>query len=66
MKNRGNFLFVEIPEKNTEIPDDNNELRNLWKNYKNESIIAYEDDSTETGLGNKPSTKASIVNILKK
>ncbi|NLK45880.1 MAG: insulinase family protein [Treponema sp.] len=65
MKNRGNFLFVEIPEKNTEIPDDNNELRNLWKNYKNESIIAYEDDSTETGLGNKPSTKASIVKTEK-
>ena len=61
---RGDFLFAEFPEGRKDLPNEA-ELKELWKNYKNEEITAYEEAAGGMGLGERPATKAEVISTKK-
>lgn len=59
-KTRGTAMFVIAPDTSKEIPSEK-ELLNIWENYKDDSITAYEEEISDNNLMEKPKNKGKIV-----
>ncbi|MCQ2592310.1 MAG: insulinase family protein [Treponema sp.] len=59
MPERGTKLFILAPSDTPDLPT-KEQLLDLWKNYSNPEIVAYNDDVTDDNLMPRPSTKGKI------
>lgn len=57
---RGSKFIVVAPESVTDIPSER-EIMNLWENYTNAEVSAYQDDDNDDSLMDRPKGKGKIV-----
>lgn len=62
--NRGTSCELLLPEGYKGIPSDE-EIMNIWQNYKNPEIAAYEESVSDKPLLEKPAKKAKITSTKK-
>lgn len=60
---RGTKMIVVAPENYSDLPSEA-ALMDIWVNYRNEELVAYEDDSVDS-LMERPAAKAKIVSKKK-
>lgn len=60
IKKRGELMYVMAPESNNEVLSED-ELKEIWKNYKNADLAKYEEEENQKDLVAKPAKKAKIV-----
>ena len=58
-KDRGSQFFVLSQDTATDIPEDD-EIMQLWKNYKSEELTAYSDDVDNDELMERPAKKGKV------
>lgn len=58
-KDRGTQFFVLSQDTATDIPGDD-EIMQIWKEYKNEELIAYADDVEDSELMERPAKKGKV------
>lgn len=57
---RGSKILLILPENAQNIPTEK-EMMNIWENYQNPELQAYEDSVDDDDLMEKPSTKGKII-----
>lgn len=60
---RGTKMIVVAPENYSDLPSES-ELMDIWTNYRNEELVAYEDNSVKS-LMKRPAEKAKVVSKKK-